>query len=174
MATLELEARLDNLLVTVQEETVDIDLFAPIQEREECPICMIPFPVDDNNSKSVIFFHCCGKNVCNGCSYKLMMNTDGFKCAFCCQIATSSAKHTIKAYKRLMKNNNPKAFIMMAGKYKSGQDVIQSNTKALEMYIRAAELGNTEAYLNIGCCYELGIVLVERDISKALTFYELV
>ena len=30
MASLELEARLDNLLATAQEETKDIDLFAPI------------------------------------------------------------------------------------------------------------------------------------------------
>ena len=35
MVSLELEARLDNLLATAQEETKDIDLFAPIQERED-------------------------------------------------------------------------------------------------------------------------------------------
>jgi len=39
MATLEeLEARLNNLLSTAQVETKDIDLFAPIEEKEECPI----------------------------------------------------------------------------------------------------------------------------------------
>lgn len=42
MPTLELDARLDNLLSTTQAETADIDLFAPIQEREECPICLLP------------------------------------------------------------------------------------------------------------------------------------
>ena len=46
MASLELKARLDTLLSTAQAETADIDLFATIdiQEREECPICMIPLP----------------------------------------------------------------------------------------------------------------------------------
>ena len=34
MTTLELEARLDNLLSTAQIETADIDIFAPIAERE--------------------------------------------------------------------------------------------------------------------------------------------
>jgi len=45
MATLELEARLDNLLATAQTETADIDLLAPLPEREECPICLIPLPI---------------------------------------------------------------------------------------------------------------------------------
>jgi len=38
MPTLELEARVDNLLATAQAETADIDLFAPILKRDECPI----------------------------------------------------------------------------------------------------------------------------------------
>ena len=42
MVSSELEARLDNLLVTSQEETKDVDLFAPITDREECPICLQP------------------------------------------------------------------------------------------------------------------------------------
>ena len=38
MASSELEARLDNLLATAKKETKDIDLFAPIVDREECPV----------------------------------------------------------------------------------------------------------------------------------------
>ena len=61
--------------------------------------------------------------------------------------------------------------MMMADQYNEGQGVIQSNTRALEMYIRAAELGDTEAFGNIGLAYELGDV-VEQNISKSLEFYE--
>ena len=45
--SLEIEARLDNLLSTAQAETENIDLFAPITDadREECPICLLPFPI---------------------------------------------------------------------------------------------------------------------------------
>ena len=48
MISLELEARLDNLLCTAQAETADIDLLAPliITEREECPICLLPLPTN--------------------------------------------------------------------------------------------------------------------------------
>ena len=72
MPTLELEARLDNLLATAQAETADIDLFAPIiiAEREECPICMIPLPF---LAKETRFMICCGKRICCGCTYKQTM-----------------------------------------------------------------------------------------------------
>ena len=93
MATLDLEARLDNLLATAQEETKDIDLFAPIQEREECPICLIPLPFNRNQS---MFKFCCGKTICNGCAFKHILtdlNKKGVskifeehKCPFCCQL----------------------------------------------------------------------------------------
>jgi len=92
-----------------------------------------------------------------------------FKCAYCRQ---PGPKSDIKALKKLMKKNNTQAFIQMADKYESGEGVFQSDTKALEMYIRAAEIGCAEGYLYIGRYYERDIV-VEQDISKALEFYEM-
>ena len=175
MATLELEARLDNLLATAQDETVNIDLFAPIiiAEREECPLCLIPFSVEKSGT---VFYTCCGKNICNGCIYKsLSTDTENgvpineFKCAFCRQ--KGSEKKVIKSLKKLMKNNNPDSFSQMAGNYNTGDGVFQSDTKALEMLIRAAELGNVDAYGKIGNYFKEGIV-VERNISKALDYYE--
>jgi len=92
MASLELEARLDNLLSTAQTETANIDIFAPITEKEECPICLIPLPFNRNQS---MFKFCCGKTICNGCAYKHMqtdLNKKGVsktieehKCPFCQQ-----------------------------------------------------------------------------------------
>jgi len=59
----------------------------------------------------------------------------------------------------------------MACRYKEGDRVFQSDTKAIEMYVRAAELGLSKALAGIGQYYEHGIV-VEEDMSKALDFYE--
>jgi len=175
MISLELEARLDNLLCTAQAETADIDLLAPliITEREECPICLLPLPIEaDGNT----FFPCCGKRICNGCVFRCAKNDankgipeNKQKCALCCQ---TTPKNLIKALKKLMKKNYPEAFLLMAKEHRSGEDgVIQSNTKSLEMYIRAAELGNAGAYTGIGIYYEGGFG-VELDRSKALEFYE--
>ena len=91
------------------------------------------------------------------------------KCAFCRQTAPNNL---VKALKKLMKKNIPRAFAKMADKYEQGDDgMIQSNTKALEMYICAAELGNAKSYGCIGWYYYKGIV-VEQDISKYLKFTE--
>ena len=177
MTTLELEARLDNLLSTAQEETASIDLFAPIQEREECPICLIPFPINNNEAK---FRLCCGKMICDGCMYKELC-TDAEKtkfdqskptglCAFC-RLPPVPGNTEIKCLRKLTKNKNPIAFIQLALKYQAGDRVIQSNTKALEMYIRAAELGNSQGYTYIGQCYQEGLA-VEQNLSKAFEFYE--
>ena len=60
----------------------------------------------------------------------------------------------------------------MATRYHSGDGVMQSDTKSLEMYIRTAELGFPNAYTDIGTHYKRGIA-VEQDKSKALSFLEI-
>lgn len=173
MATFELEARLDNLLATAQTETANIDLLAPMAEREECPICLIPLPFDESE---IAFMTCCGKQICNGCSYKSMLTyrnngvpTEEFKCAHCRRLISKS--NPTKELKRLIKKNNAQAFIQMGIRYANGEGVFQSNTKALEMFIKSAELGNAPSYFKIGQAYKEGIG-VEQDESKALDFYE--
>jgi len=175
MPTLELEARLDNLLSTAQAETADIDMFAPIPLREECPICLLPLSIKDNENTFMI---CCGKRICQGCTYKYLItefkNDSDTKtkrerlCAFCRQTAMCTDR--IKKLKKLMKRGNTGAFIKMAKDYKSGEGVIQSDTKSLEMYIRAAELGCADAYGWIGSYYHDGTA-VEQDTSKALDYF---
>ena len=56
--------------------------------------------------------------------------------------------------------------------YEEGDGVIQSDTKTLEMYICAAELGHAQAFGAIGESYEEGIA-VEQDMSKALEFWKI-
>jgi len=48
----------------------------------------------------------------------------------------------------------------------------QDQTKALKLWHRAAELGDANAYLNIGCAYDYGEG-VEIDKKKAKHYYEL-
>jgi len=85
------------------------------------------------------------------------------KCAFCCQPTPTKVT---KALKKLMKKNNPGAFMRMADHYKRGEDAFQSDTKSLEMLIRAAELGNAKAFVHIGYHYK------EEEMSKAVEFWE--
>ena len=172
-AVLELEAQLDNLLTTSQKETIDIDLFAPITDREECPICMLPLPYDDNE---ITFMPCCGKHICSGCIHKGVLTDlangtpkhETAKCSFCRQ----KPKNSIKELKKLMKRDNSQAFMQMVFRYNQGEGVIQSDTRALEMLTKAAEFGEAEAFAQLGKYYENGNV-IEQDLSKSLEFYEL-
>ena len=177
-AVLELKARLDALLSTAQRETTDIDLFAPIPKREECPICMITLPIIKHGA---LFHTCCGKTICDGCAHKSLMTEienngalawDRHVCAFCRQKTEKSANKCIKLLRKQMKKNNPEAFIHIADRHKKGDGVIQSNTKALEMYVCAAELGHADAFVCIGHVYNDGMV-VEQDRSKTREYYEL-
>jgi len=177
VSSLELEARLDNLLANAQKETADTDLFAPIPEREECPLCLIPVSVKERDS---VLKLCCGKTICIGCGYKHMLTDmmnkkgvshswDDYKCPFCQQ--EDGKINNIKCLKRLMKKKNPEAFMMMAVNYETGEGVFQSETKSLEMRICAAELGHAPAYDAIAQYYHYEIV--KEDISRALEFYEI-
>ena len=181
MAKLEqLKARIGYLLPTAQEETANIDLFAPITEREECPICMLPFPISGPMDRNeFVFMTCCGKYVCRGCLFRITMDEKkkgikyhDTKCTHC-RLPRKNRKSTIQEVKRLMKHNNPDVFLEVAGRYRVGEDgVFQSNTKSLEMYIRAAELGNAEAYYMIGAAFIQEGIVVERDESKTFEFWK--
>lgn len=173
MASLEIEARLDNLLTTTQTEMADVNLFAPITDRDECPICLLPFPI---RMDSLSFFACCGKYVCVGCTYKNMMveadkaENGGVqrehKCPFC-RLPIND-----KQLKKLIKKNHPLAFMQMGYHYQTGTGVIQSDSKSLDMFIRAAELGVAQAFVMIGNAYAAGEA-VAQDVSKALEYYEI-
>ena len=172
MVSLELEARLDNLLSTSQEEMANIDIFAPITEREECPICLLSLPTEEDE---IAFMPCCGKMICSGCVHKNIIThrkngvpRHEMKCAFCRQL---TPKSSVKGLKKLMKKNNIQSFIQMAERYRTGDGVLQSDTRALEMYIRAAELGHAQAYAHIGHCYDQGSA-VEEDVPKSIEFFE--
>ena len=60
----------------------DEKLFKENQPTEECPICMIPLPINPNE---VLFKTCCGKMICDGCNYAMYMSEEGPDdlCAFC-------------------------------------------------------------------------------------------
>ena len=49
----------------------DEKLFKEPPPREECPLCLLPLPIDIGQSA---FHSCCGKTVCNGCIYEMAMS----------------------------------------------------------------------------------------------------
>ena len=69
--------------------------------------------------------------------------------------------------------NDPEGMNGLASYYANGQyGIPQNHAKALELYRRTGELGNAEAYYNIGSAYYNGNG-VELDKKKASYYWEL-
>jgi len=150
-------------------ELYDEKLFKEV-EREECPICMLPLPIDVVQS---VFKSCCGKIICRGCIYAMYVNEGNYLCAFCRTMPKGSDEEEIIRLKKLMDKGNGEAFHQLAGYYAGGRSGLpQDYQKANELWLKGGELGCAEAYYNLGVSYhqECG---VERDDKKAKYFYEL-
>ena len=159
-------------------ELHDEALFSESSPREECPICMIPLPIDAGEST---FKACCGRIICNGCIYAMAMeeirrgkkNEETGMCAFCRTLPHSSDEESIKQVENLMEKSNAMAYNQLAGYCADGSHGLQQDqVKANELYLKAGELGCAEAYYNLGCSYYAGNG-VEMDKKKAKHYYEL-
>ena len=83
-----------------------------------------------------------------------------------------NGKGYAKQLKKLIKRNHPAACLQMGFLYRIGDGVIQSDTKSLEMFLRAAELGVGSAFAMIGNYYVEGDG-VAQDLSKALEYQKI-
>jgi len=151
-------------------ELYDEKLFKEHPPNEECPICMLPLPLDMSES---IFYSCCGKRICNGCIYAMKMSEGKDLCAFCrTPYATSDEEH-IKRIKKLIEKDNPEAYYLLAGCYDAGRyGTPQDYQKANELYLKSGELGCAVAYYNLGNSYMDGEG-VEVNMKKAKHYWEL-
>jgi len=150
-------------------ELHDEQLFKEV-EREECPICMLSLPINANQS---LFKSCCGKVICNGCSYAMLISEGKDLCAFCRTPDATSDEENLKRTKNLMDKGNAEAFNMLAGLHSHGElGLTQDYQKANELWLKGGELGCAEAYYNLGIVYRRGEG-VEIDDKKAIYYYEL-
>ena len=152
-------------------ELHDIELFKQPPLREDCPICMLPLPSQSTGSKYKV---CCGKEICSGCIHAVALRDNGVGlCPFCRTPTPDSKEELVKRTKKRAEVGDANAMFDLGCCYSEGACGLQQNqTKALELYHRAGELGYADAYNNIGHAYHTGEG-VERDEKKANHYYEL-
>jgi len=151
-------------------ELHDEKLFADPPSPEECPICMLPLPIE---SSKTAFNSCCGKSICIGCIYAMVMSEGKDLCAFCRTPPARDDTEDIKRVKKLMDKGNANAFCTLSAWYHAGRyGMPQDQQKANELCLRGGELGCAKAYFNLGDSYRLGRG-VEVDKKKAKHYYEL-
>ena len=156
-------------------ELHDEALFKEPPPTDDCPICFLPLPLDGGHT---IFKSCCGKMICRGCVDAIdeeahWRGGEVGLCAFCRELAPTSAEENVKRIKKLMKRENADAFFNFAGYYATGvMGMPQDLVKANELWLRAGKLGCAQAYSKLGNSYESGRG-VEMDEKKAKHYWEL-
>ena len=150
-------------------ELHDEKLFKQPPPREDCPICMILLPSSDTGSK---YSACCGKVICGGCIHAVEKRDGGVRLCPFCRTPTPDTEEIIEQMKKRMEVDDAVAIYEMGCCYSDGDcGLPQDRAKALELWHRAAELGNTASYHNIGMAYLNGNG-VERDKKKAYQYWE--
>ena len=154
----------------------DEKLFKQPPPADDCPICFLLLPSLDPTGKK--YMSCCGKVICSGCVYAPLYDNQGNevdnkKCPFCRTPPYTSDEELQERYKKRVALNDAMAIFNVGVKYRDGtNDYPQDYVKALEFYHRAAELGYTEGYTNIGFAYLSGRG-VEVNKNKARYYCEL-
>ena len=140
--------------------------------RDECPICMLPLPLDE---AQIVFESCCAKSICDGC-INTMFETEGKNmklCPFCKTPPAESDAENVERTKKLMEKGNADAFKQLGGLYEQGiYGLPQDRAKANELFLKAGELGCALAYFNLGNNYDNGRG-VEINEKKAEHYYGL-
>ena len=159
-------------------ELFDEELFKDTEEREECPICMLPLPLENGQT---VFHVCCGKVICFGCIHAQLKEDiksgkskkDIGVCAFCREPPPKTDELRLSQLKNGMKKNYAGAFESLAKSYLSGEDGLPRDlVKGRELLLKAGELGYSEAYARLGCTY-IKDGGEGNDIKKARHYFEL-
>jgi len=157
-------------------ELHDEALFKQPLPFEDCPICFLRMPSLNLTGKR--YMPCCGKMICSGCAYAPVYDDQGNvvagrKCPFCRTPAPTSDEETLERYEKRVEAGDYIAIYNQGNYYKDGiMGFPQDHKKALELWHRAAELGNANAYACIGYAYSNGQG-VDVDKKKAVYYYEL-
>ena len=152
-------------------ELFDEELFKDPPEGAECPICMLPLPLDQMHAD---LFTCCGKIICIGCAHAQMKEDykngkDDGACAFCRTPYTRTDKDFIDQMNESVERNNANSMEQLGVLYTNGEKGLQQDSiKAAELFEKAGENGRASAYCRLGKYYS-----EENDMKKAKHYWEL-
>ena len=154
-------------------ELHDQELFKQPPPAEDCPVCFIRMPSLVTGS---VYKSCCGKTICSGCVHAPVYDDQGNEvadtCPFCRVPAPKSDEEVNERTLKLVEAKDANAMYNIGCCYFRGDRGFPRNyNKAIELYIRAAELGYAPAYNNLGACYGNGEG-VEVDKKKAIHYWE--
>ena len=131
-----------------------------------CPVCL-----EDWDVNKVPFFRpCCCRYICSSCEDQIDIEEP---CPLCRAPYPQSDEALLALIRRHVENDQSDAMIRLAVAYEKGEyGLLKSDKKAAKIYKRAAELGNANAMLDLGCLYYHGSDDgVKRNWKKAIEMY---
>ena len=173
--------KLNALVKKLEEELKGADLFAPLPPTEDCAVCLVPLPRVKGKSA---YNACCGNDICVACNRenkesinKQNEEKDAGKklaltCPFCREpVPTTGLEHMRQLEARASLNDHV-AINQLGVTFEDGVTLPKDDLRALDSYIRAAELGSDEACNNIAGFLREGIAL-SKDLEKFLLFIKI-
>lgn len=157
----------------------DPELWEPHPETEDCPVCMVPLPLDREES---LYWTCCGKTICRACEFEQgraleLLNVKRINkdqpplepaCAFCRASKLIEDEDVIRSYKEKARNGDAVAAHNLATFYTHGNYGVEINeAKALELLQYAANLGNRDSMVRLAIVYHFGELGENESINKA-------
>jgi len=139
-------------------ELHDEKLFKQPPPLEDCLICMQRMPYLITGSR---YCECCGKVICTGCMYAPVYDNEGNvvtgkTCPFCRTPHPETEKEVVKRIEKRVEDGDAMAIYNLGTYYLRGMNGYpQDIDKSIELCHRAAELGISKAYFDIGCYYDL-------------------
>jgi len=157
--------RLNTLAKNLEEELKGADIFKPLPPTDDCAICLVPLSRMATNS---VYEPCCGNLICVGCAEENMAlikkqneknpgKKVAFTCPFCRELPPSSDDEHVRQIEARALKNDHIALIDLGVSFSKGEfGLPKDDLKALDCWIRAAELGSAQACGCIATCYEKG------------------
>ena len=140
---------------------------------KEPPPCFVRLPFLGSGK---VYMACCGKAICRGCVYAVQsraIKEEHDICPFCRTPPAISEEERIKRLEKRADLNDPIAIFNLGGLYTFGMlGIPRDYAKALELWHRAAELGDSSVFSAIGNAYKFGRA-VEVDLKQAIHYWEL-
>jgi TPR repeat protein len=161
---------------SIQEAEDKEDCPQEAEDKEDCPICTDALP---KLSSQFTRYTCCGKGLHDHCDADLMENSSMTleqknTCIMCrTKAVANGSKEDIERLRGWVKKGKAWAMEMLAGRYRDGIGVKQSDKKAIELYEMAAKRGNATAQHNLGGFYLHGMHGLTQSSEKAIEYWTL-
>ena len=133
----------------------------------DCPICCLPLPITGKST----FHVCCGKLLCNGCSYASQMHQlrENMQrtCPFCRHPMPKTDEEVEKNLMKRIEAKDPHALCKLGLRVLKNGD----HEGAFKYWTKAAELGDAIAHFQLSVMFEKGEG-VDKDETKEIYHLE--